>query len=258
MTWVVLLALAAVSYGLKAVGPVLAGGRQLGPGVRRALDLAAVPLLAALILTQTVGDGHRLVLDARLPALAVAAVLVWRRAPFLVVVLAAAGTAALLRALGPGSSAAVGSPAMTEGYPEPPAVGTEAATLLGSLERQRATLAWKCADLDDAGLRATVGVSAVTLGGLLKHLAFMEDVNFTRDLAGRCRRRGTRSTGAPTRAGCGARRPPTRPNGCTRCGGTRSPGPGPRWRTRWPAAAWTGSTRRRPAPPWRCAGCSPT
>jgi hypothetical protein len=40
-----------------------------------------------------------LVLDARTPALAVAAVLVWRRAPFLVVVLAAAATAALLRAL---------------------------------------------------------------------------------------------------------------------------------------------------------------
>ena len=38
------------------------------------------------------------------------------------------------------------------GYPEPPAVGDEASTLLGSLERQRATLAWKCADLDEAGL----------------------------------------------------------------------------------------------------------
>jgi uncharacterized protein DUF664 len=71
------------------------------------------------------------------------------------------------------------------GYPEPPAVGDEASTLVGSLERQRATLAWKCADLDGAGLRATVGVSSVTLGGLLKHLAFMEDINFTRDLAGR-------------------------------------------------------------------------
>jgi hypothetical protein len=70
------------------------------------------------------------------------------------------------------------------GYPEPPAVGDEAATLLGSLERQRATLAWKCADLDAAGLRATVGVSSVTLGGLLKHLAFMEDINFARDLGG--------------------------------------------------------------------------
>ena len=79
---------------------MLAGGRQLGPQVRRTLDLVAVPLLAALILVQTLGVGHRLVIDARLPALGVAAVLVWRRAPFLVVVLAAAGTAALLRALG--------------------------------------------------------------------------------------------------------------------------------------------------------------
>lgn len=100
MSWTVLLVLGAASYALKAVGPVLAGGRQLGPQVRRTLDLVAVPLLAALILVQTLGDGHRLVIDARLPALGAAAVLVWRRAPFLVVVLAAAGTAALLRALG--------------------------------------------------------------------------------------------------------------------------------------------------------------
>ena len=69
------------------------------------------------------------------------------------------------------------------GYPEPPAVGDEVATLLGSRERQRATFAWKSADLDAAGLLERVGVSAVTLGGLLKHLAFMEDINFTRDLA---------------------------------------------------------------------------
>jgi branched-subunit amino acid transport protein len=99
MTWTALLALSAVSYALKASGPVLAGGRRLGPQVRQTLDLVAVPLLAALILVQTVGDGHRLVLDARVPALAVAAILVWRRAPFLVVVLAAAGTAALVRAV---------------------------------------------------------------------------------------------------------------------------------------------------------------
>ncbi|HXD71552.1 MAG TPA: AzlD domain-containing protein [Gaiellales bacterium] len=100
MTWTALLALSAVSYALKASGPVLAGGRRLGPQMRQTLDLVAVPLLAALILVQTVGDGHRLVLDARVPALAVAAILVWRRAPFLIVVLAAAATAAFLRALG--------------------------------------------------------------------------------------------------------------------------------------------------------------
>jgi len=99
MSWTALLALCAISYALKASGPVLAGGRRLGPQVRGALDLVAAPLLAALILVQTLGDGHRLVLDARAPAVGVAAVLVWRRAPFLVVVLAAAATAALLRAL---------------------------------------------------------------------------------------------------------------------------------------------------------------
>jgi branched-subunit amino acid transport protein len=100
MSWTVLLVLCAISYGLKAAGPLLAGGRQLGPKLRTALDLVPVPLLAALILVQTVSDGHRFVLDARAPALGVAALLVWRRAPFLVVVLAAAGTAALVRALG--------------------------------------------------------------------------------------------------------------------------------------------------------------
>jgi predicted branched-subunit amino acid permease len=100
MSWTALGALCAASYALKAVGPLLAGGRQLGPHVRRTLDLIAVPLLAALIVAQTLGDGHRIAIDARAAALAVAGVLVWRHAPFLVVVLVAAGTAALLRALG--------------------------------------------------------------------------------------------------------------------------------------------------------------
>ncbi len=100
MSWSVLFALSGISYLLKAAGPLLAGGRELGLEARRALDLVAVPLLAALILVQTLADGHRLVIDARLPALGVAAILAWRRAPFLVVVLAAAATAAGLRAVG--------------------------------------------------------------------------------------------------------------------------------------------------------------
>ncbi len=99
MTWAVLLALGVVSYALKAVGPLVAGGRTLGPETRRVLELVSVPLLAALIVVQTFSTGHRLEIDARVPALAVAAVLAWRRAPFLVIVLAAAATAALLRAL---------------------------------------------------------------------------------------------------------------------------------------------------------------
>ena len=69
--------------------------------------------------------------------------------------------------------------------PEPPVAGDEVATLLGSLERQRATFAWKCGDLDSAGLTATVGSSSVTLGGLLKHLALVEEDSFCGKLLGR-------------------------------------------------------------------------
>ncbi|RSD10515.1 DinB family protein [Amycolatopsis eburnea] len=62
-----------------------------------------------------------------------------------------------------------------QGRPEPPFDGDEAATLLGFLDFHRATLAWKCAGLDEAGLRATVAPASMTLGGLLKHLAYVED-----------------------------------------------------------------------------------
>ena len=62
-----------------------------------------------------------------------------------------------------------------QGRPEPPLDGDEAATVLGFLDFQRATLAWKCDGLDAAGLRATTGASSMTLGGLLKHLAWVED-----------------------------------------------------------------------------------
>jgi hypothetical protein len=72
-----------------------------------------------------------------------------------------------------------------QGRPEPPVAGDETATLLGTLERLRATLAWKCGGLDGAGMRATVGASSMTLGGLLKHLALVEDDYFSVRLHGR-------------------------------------------------------------------------
>ena len=68
---------------------------------------------------------------------------------------------------------------------EPPVAGDEIATLLGSLNRQRAIVAWKCGGLDAAGLRATTAASSITLGGLLKHLALVEDDYFTRRLLAR-------------------------------------------------------------------------
>jgi hypothetical protein len=67
---------------------------------------------------------------------------------------------------------------------EPPVAGDEVDTLLGALERERRNVAWKCGDLSSAGLRATLGPSTMTLGGLLKHLALVEDDMFSVKLAG--------------------------------------------------------------------------
>lgn len=72
-----------------------------------------------------------------------------------------------------------------QGRPEPPLAAGETETLLGFLDYQRATLAWKCSGVDAEGLRATVGPTSMTLGGLLKHLAWVEDYWFSRRLHGR-------------------------------------------------------------------------
>ena len=70
------------------------------------------------------------------------------------------------------------------GRPEPPDAAGETDTLIGFLEFQRATFAWKTAGLDAAGLAATVAVSTMTLGGMLKHLALVEDWWFSQWLRG--------------------------------------------------------------------------
>jgi hypothetical protein len=67
---------------------------------------------------------------------------------------------------------------------EPPVAGTELDTLIGGLERLRRYLAWKCGGLDSAGLQARLGPSQLTLGGLLKHLAGVEDAVFSVKLHG--------------------------------------------------------------------------
>jgi hypothetical protein len=72
-----------------------------------------------------------------------------------------------------------------EGRWEPPVAGDELATLLGFLERQRATFAWKTGGLDSASLRATLAPSTMTVGGMLKHLARFEDDMSTEWLHGR-------------------------------------------------------------------------
>jgi hypothetical protein len=67
---------------------------------------------------------------------------------------------------------------------EPPLAGTDLEHLVGALDRLRTTFRWKADDLDATGLGTTIGASSLTLGALLKHLAFVEDYMFTVKLAG--------------------------------------------------------------------------
>ena len=72
-----------------------------------------------------------------------------------------------------------------QGRPEPPLAAGEAATLVGFLDYQRATLEWRCRGLSDESLRTPLTPTTMTLGGLLKHLAWVEDHWFTKVAAGR-------------------------------------------------------------------------
>ena len=71
------------------------------------------------------------------------------------------------------------------GRVEPPFAGNEVETLLGALERQRSYIAWKCGGLEPEGMRAKIGASAITLGGLLKHMALVEEHSFSGKFLGR-------------------------------------------------------------------------
>jgi len=62
---------------------------------------------------------------------------------------------------------------------ELPSAGSEIDTLLGALDRNRRTFAWKVFGLSDDEMRRTLGPSTVTLGGLAKHVALVEDYYFS-------------------------------------------------------------------------------
>ncbi|SDJ34094.1 Protein of unknown function [Frankineae bacterium MT45] len=67
---------------------------------------------------------------------------------------------------------------------EPPLAGSEVAHLLGALNRLRTTFRWKAGGLDAAGLNTRIATSSLTLGGLLKHLACVEDFTLGVKLSG--------------------------------------------------------------------------
>ena len=92
--------LGAGTYAFRLSGPVLRSRVELSPRVQRLVATASVALLAALVATTALLDGHAFVGPARPAGVLAGGLLAWRRAPFVVVVLAAAGVAAGLRAAG--------------------------------------------------------------------------------------------------------------------------------------------------------------
>lgn len=100
MIWAAVLIASLGTYLEKAAGYVLPSRLLENAALRRLTAVMPIALLAALVAVQTFASGQTLVLDARALALAVAIVALLLRAPFIVVVLVAAVTAALLRAGG--------------------------------------------------------------------------------------------------------------------------------------------------------------
>ncbi|MBN6190295.1 MULTISPECIES: AzlD domain-containing protein [unclassified Microbacterium] len=98
--WSAILLAALICLALKAAGYLVPPKVLEAPRPARISDLLTVALLAALVAVQTLGDGQAITVDARVPALLVAAGLLWLRQSFLVVVVAAALVAALLRLFG--------------------------------------------------------------------------------------------------------------------------------------------------------------
>ena len=97
--WLTVLAVGVATVALKATGPVLLGGRELPASLAGLVGLLAPVLLAALVVTQTVGGDNELVLDARLAGVGAGAAAIAARAPLPAVVVVAALATALARVL---------------------------------------------------------------------------------------------------------------------------------------------------------------
>ena len=95
--WLVVLVVGLATVALKATGPVLLGGRELPRAVASVVGLLAPVLLAALVVTQTVGGDNELVLDARLAGVSAGAAAIAARAPLPAVVVVAAVATAVAR-----------------------------------------------------------------------------------------------------------------------------------------------------------------
>ena len=118
-TWVVVAVVGVVTIAIKALGPMLLGGKPLPPRATVVVVLLAPALLAALVAVNTLGGDRELEIDARLPGVLAAAVAIKLKAPVLIVVVVAALGAAIALTLTPFTPAGV------------PIIAASAACLLG-------------------------------------------------------------------------------------------------------------------------------
>jgi branched-subunit amino acid transport protein len=88
------------TFAFRLAGPILRARIEISPQLERLMAMAAIVLLAALVSIAAFLDGQEFAGIARPAGIAVGGVLAWRKVPFAVVVIAAAGTAAVLRLLG--------------------------------------------------------------------------------------------------------------------------------------------------------------
>lgn len=97
-TWVVVIAVGACTIAIKALGPLLLGGKPFPSRVTSIVALLAPALLAALVAVNTLGGDRAIEVDARVPGVLAAAVAIAMKAPVLVVVVVAAAVTAAVRA----------------------------------------------------------------------------------------------------------------------------------------------------------------
>ena len=94
---VVLVVMTLGTFALKSAGPLVLGDRALPLRLQQVVDLLPAALLAALTIVSTVGDGRAVVVDARLVGLVVAGLALWRKLPFVVVIVLASAATGVAR-----------------------------------------------------------------------------------------------------------------------------------------------------------------
>lgn len=97
---VVLIVMTVGTFAMKSAGPLVLGARSLPTSVQRVVDLLPAALLAALAIVSTIGNGQSIDIDARLVGLTAAGIALWRRAPFVVVIVVASAATAMARSVG--------------------------------------------------------------------------------------------------------------------------------------------------------------